>query len=117
MRVQPVRKGPRRHIGLTPNIPQRGWVAAPFRPRLGSELETTAITGHVVVRPGIELTLAHRGIEEAAPRHSIPAGRVIDRCDDPFFCLYLLAPQSAEAQHSAKYSAYHVATIHKNDSI
>src|SRR5215204_1390968 len=115
--MQTGRKGPRRHVGLTPDIPNRGRIRAPFRPGRRLELKEANVAGHVVVGPWVELTLAHRGIEKPVTGNAVSAGRIIDGRDDPLLPVCFASWKADDPQRPTNQGADQGSPLHEYRSI
>src|SRR5687767_2315531 len=115
--MQSLRERPGRHVGLTPDIPDRRGISAPFRPGRRLELKETDVAGHVVVGPRVQLTLADRGVEQPVTRDAMSPGRIVDCRDDPLLSVGFVSGKLEGSQRPTNQGAKQGATLHEYRSI
>src|SRR5688500_7195396 len=115
--MQSLRERPGRHVGLTPDVPDRRGISAPFRPGRRLELTQTDVAGYVVVGPRVELTLADRGVQKPVTRDAVSPGRIVDSRDDPFLTVGFASGKREGSQRPTNQGAKQGATLHEYRSI
>src|SRR4051812_35092526 len=115
--IQADRERPGRHVCLTPDVPDCGRIRSPFHPRRRLELKEADVAGHLVVSPWIELAFADSGIEKPVTRNAVPAGRIVDRGNDPLLPAYLASWDTEDSQHPTNEGAKKGTTLHEYRSI
>src|SRR5687768_15256996 len=115
--MQAHREGPGCHVGLAPDIPNSRGVGSPLRPRRGLELKEADVTGHLVVGPRVELTLADGGIEKPVTRDAVSAGRIVDGGDDPLLPACLPSRKAESSQRPPNQGAEQRSPLHEYRSM